>query len=231
MNKPIPKLPYNIYWINLDRRPDRKEHMKTILVNNKDNNFRISAIDYKNNFKPYTIIGNSKINAGEHGCISSHIKALHYFLNNSVDKYCFIAEDDLSNIYSEYWQEKHYNYLQNSNYDILQLQTTSNVYNNKNMTLEKMQNSGTTFYRIKRNIAEKIVKNHFYEKNLTINLSNFNHPVADRLLWSYGIVYLLPMFSYVNVEDSETNPENINLYWKNFFQNAKNKYLNYWKEL
>ena len=24
----------NIYWINLDRRPDRKKHMEDILINN-----------------------------------------------------------------------------------------------------------------------------------------------------------------------------------------------------
>ena len=62
MSNPIPKLPYNIYWINLDRRPDRRKHMEEILINNKDNSFRISAIDYKNNFKPYNVIKHEKLN-------------------------------------------------------------------------------------------------------------------------------------------------------------------------
>jgi len=233
MNHPIPKLPYNIYWINLDRRPDRRKHMEEILINNKDNNFRISAIDYKNNFSPYNVIKHQRLNGGEHGCTCSHIKALHFFLSNSNDEYCFIAEEDLSNTYSKYWLEKHYNILKNSEYDILQLQTTSDIYNNHMLIPEKKYGSGTTFYKIKRDVAEKIVNNHFDIKNLTIDLSNHKHPVTDNFVWSYGNVYLLPMFSYLDVKDSETNPENKNMndYWENFFDNAKIKYLNFWKNV
>tara|TARA_B100001142_G_C14339781_1_gene657351 strand:+ start:1117 stop:1818 length:702 start_codon:yes stop_codon:yes gene_type:complete len=233
MNHPIPKLPYNIYWINLDRRPDRRKHMEEILINNKDNNFRISAIDYKNNFKPYNVIKHHRLNGGEHGCTCSHIKALHYFLSNCDDKYCFIAEEDLSDTYSKYWLEKHHNILKNSEYDILQLQTTSDIYNNPMLIPEKKYGSGTTFYKIKREVAEKIVKKHFDIKNMTINLNNHKHPVTDNFIWSYGNVYLLPMFSYLDVKDSETNPENKNMndYWEKFFDNAKTKYLNFWKNV
>ena len=42
------------------------------------------------------------------------------------------------------------------------------------------------------------------------------------------------MFNYLDVTDSDTNKEeniNINTYWKSFFQNAKNKYLDMWKSL
>ena len=101
-NIPLPKLPWNIYWINLDRRPDRKQHMERLLINNPDNNFRIQAVDYLNNFYPYTVIQHPKLKGGEHGCTSSHIKALAYFLENSSDEFCFIAEDDLSNKYFSY---------------------------------------------------------------------------------------------------------------------------------
>ena len=97
--KIIPKLPWNIYWINLDRRPDRRKHMEEILENNKENSFRIQAVDYKNDFSPYKVIQHSKLNGGEHGCTCSHIKALHYFLTTSTDEYCFIAEDDLCDHY------------------------------------------------------------------------------------------------------------------------------------
>jgi len=232
---PLPKLPWNIYWINLDRRLDRKEHMEQLLINNIENSFRIQAIDCKNNFYPYTIIKNDRINMGECGCVSSHIKALHYFLNNSRDEYCFISEDDLSNEYSNYWKKKHYEILQNSTYDILQLQTTENYYNNNQLEPVKLNKhcSGATFYKIKRNIAEFIVNKYFCEKTSTINLTLHDHPVADGLIWSYGTVYLLPMVTYLNVEDSETNPENknMNAYWNNFFKAAKEKYLIFWKSM
>jgi hypothetical protein len=230
---PLPKLPWNIYWINLDRRPDRKDHMEKLLVNNKENNFRIQAIDYKNKFYPYTVIQHHKLNGGEHGCTCSHIKALLYFLENSNDDFCFIAEDDLSNEYSQYWQERHFIYLTSHDYEILQLQTTSDTFNNNELIPEKKSNSGTTFYRISRNMADKIITNHFNKEKLTINLSNHSHPVADHLIWNYGDTYLLPMFTYLNVKDSDTSESNSNMndYWNNFFQNAKNKYLSMWKNI
>lgn len=233
---PIPKLPWNIYWINLDRRPDRRQHMEEILINNKENSFRIQAVDYKNYFSPYNVIQHPKLNGGEHGCTCSHIKALAFFLDNSSDEYCFIAEDDLTNDYSQYWQQKHLDYLTSNDYEILQLQTTSDLYENveNKMNPSMKYGSGTTIYKINRNIAELIVKNHFNQKTQTINLSNNEHPVTDVFIYKYGETYLLPMFSYLDVTDSDTNKDgnyNMNNYWKSFFQNAKDKYLNMWKSL
>jgi len=229
----LPKLPWNIYWINLDRRPDRKEHMEKILINNKENSFRIQAVDYKNNFYPYNVIQHSKLNGGEHGCTCSHIKALHYFLTTSTDEYCFIAEDDLSNEYSDYWQDKHYDLLKNNNYEILQLQTTTDIYNNNEgtMTPENNPSNGTTIYKIHRNIAKKIINNHYDNTNLIINLSNHNNALTDNFIWSFGDTYLLPMFSYLDAIDSDTNSNNktMGLYYVNYFIQAKNKYLNFWK--
>ena len=60
--------------------------MEKILINNKDNSFRISAVDYKNNFQPYNVIKHGRLNGGEHGCVCSHIKALYTFL--STPKFC-----------------------------------------------------------------------------------------------------------------------------------------------
>jgi len=228
----IPKLPWNIYWINLDRRPDRKIHMEEILINNKENSFRIQAVDYKNNFSPYTVIQHAKLNGGEHGCTCSHIKALHYFLTTSTDEYCFVAEDDLSNEYSQYWQDEHYELLKNGNYEMIQLQTTTDLYENvENKMIPNMKfGSGTTIYKIKRSIAETIVKNHFDEKTQTINLSNNENPLTDVFVYNYAKTYLLPMFSYLDVTDSDTNKDanKIDQYWQDYFQNAKIKYLNMW---
>jgi hypothetical protein len=208
--------------------------MEKKLVNNKENSFRIQAVDYKNNFSPYRVIQHPKLNGGEHGCTCSHIKALVFFLENSSDEYCFIAEDDLSNEYSHYWKKENCELLINGNYDILQLQTTSNIYENteNKMVPEMKYGSGTTIYKIKRNIAEIIVKTHFHKESQTFNLLNHEGPVADVLIYKYGDTFLLPMFSYLDVTDSDTNKEgnmNMNNYWKSFFQNAKDKYLTMWK--
>ena len=38
--------------------------MEQILINNKENSFRIQAVDYKNNFFPYNVIQHPKLNGG-----------------------------------------------------------------------------------------------------------------------------------------------------------------------
>jgi len=232
---PLPKLLWNIYWINLDRRPDRKAHMEKLLENNSNNSFRIQAVDYENNFYPYNLIKHNALNGGEHGCTCSHIKALAFFLENSEDEYCFISEDDALNLYSAYWKEYHYELIHKKDLDIIQMQTTTDAYNDNNLkeTYINYCSCGTTFYRIKRAIAKKIITNHYNSSTNTINLSNHANPVADNLIWGYGNVYLIPMVSYIDAKDSDTMKENkdMNTYYINYFQNAKNKYLNYWKSL
>ena len=105
----LPKLPYTIYYINLDRRPDRRKHMEHILQNNTA--IRIQAVDYQNNFAPYNVIAHPLLNQGEHGCVCSHIIALNTFLTTSNDEYAFIAEDDIEDTYSQYWKQYHYDLL------------------------------------------------------------------------------------------------------------------------
>ena len=227
----LPKLPYNIYYINLDRRPDRRIHMEHILQNNTS--ARIQAVDYQNNFSPYNVLKGEKITLGLYAGTCSHIIALNTYLTTSTDEYAFIAEDDIENTYSQYWKKYHYDLLTSDKFDILQMQTTSDKYNNNNMTEIKLSESGAALYRIRRNIAQKIVDTFYNKVTNTIDLTIHNYPVADKLIWDFGSVYLIPMVSYLNVKDSDTMPENndMNEYWTNFFSNAKIKYLQYWKNI
>jgi GR25 family glycosyltransferase involved in LPS biosynthesis len=229
----LPRLPFHIYWINLERRPDRKKNMELILKNNEGNHTRINAVDYANDFAPYKVIHNGRLKPGEIGCICSHIIALYTFVTSSTDDHAFIAEDDIDIEYCKYWKKYHYDLLQNDEIEILQMLTTSDVYNNKNMKEIETHNSSTAFYRIKRIIANKILNDFFNSRLNSINLTVHFRPVADVVIWEYGKVYLIPMISYLNVKDSETDAGNKNMdeYWTNYFANAKNKYLEYWKNL
>ena len=153
-------------------------------------------------------------------------------METSKDEYCFISEDDLSNIYSSHWLNKHLDILQKGEYDILQLQTTEDMYSNDNMEPIKLSKncSGATFYRISRKVAQTIVDKYLSEN--CFDLTKHPHPVADGLVWSHGDVYLLPMFSYLDVTDSETTTQEnktMTSKWINYFDNAKNKYMQMWE--
>ncbi len=237
LQTPIPKLPWNIYWINLDRREDRKKHMENIL--SKNINYRISAIDYKNNFEPYKFISRYNMRGPQYACTLSHIKALETYLNNEDDKnpYCFISEDDCYSDYCQYWQERHFDlFKETTNLDILQMCTTSDHYNDCKLNIQNMSSSCTAFYMIKRNIAKDII-NTYVEKKYLINFNNSEHiPITDNIIWKFGDTKLIPMISLstIDVNFSDISP-NVNMYeniyWENYFKNSINKYLNYWKKL
>ena len=230
----LPKLPWKIYWINLDRRPDRKKHMEEFLKNNIHE--RIPAVDFKNNFSPYKIILHSKLNPPQHGCTASHIKALQYYLNDSDDKFCFIAEDDCYAEYCSYWKKRHFDLLKDESIEILQMCTTSNIYNTASLTPENKFGSCTAFYLIRRDIAKKIINNFFIKDNVLDFSKQKNTPIADSIIWRFGNTKLLPMISLSTIDE---NPSDIshfvnkykNDYWKNYFYGTIEKYLNFWKEL
>jgi hypothetical protein len=227
----LPKLPYTIYYINLDRRPDRRAHMEHVLQ--KNTAVRIQAVDFQNNFAPYNVLKYSAVTLGLYAGSCSHIIALDTFLTTSTDEYAFIAEDDIEDTYSQYWKQYHYDLLTSDKFDILQMQTTSDKYNNSGLTEIQLHESGAALYRIRRNIAQRIVDRFFNKATNTIDLTLHHYPVADKLVWDFGTVYLIPMVSYLDVKDSDTMPENktMNDYWSNFFSNAKTKYLHYWKNV
>lgn len=230
----LSKLPWKIYWINLDRRPDRKKHMETLLKNNTHE--RISAVDFKNNFVPYKIISHDKVNQAHHGCTASHIKALQYYLNDSDDKFCFIAEDDCYAEYCPYWKKQHYDLLEDHSIEILQMCTTSQEYNTASLTPENKFSTCTAFYLIRRDIAEKIIKNFCIKDNILDFSKQKYIPFSDNIIWRFGNTKLLPMISLSTIDE---NPSDIsdfvdryeNEYWKNYFYGAINKYLIFWKEL
>lgn len=69
------------YYINLNHRTDRKQHIEEQLKNQAITNYeRIEAIHV-----PWF---------GALGCTLSHIKTLEKFLNESEDETCMILEDD-----------------------------------------------------------------------------------------------------------------------------------------
>jgi GR25 family glycosyltransferase involved in LPS biosynthesis len=77
---------YNVYYINLDERLDRKKHIEIELLKifPKETINRISATKNIN---------------GAVGCTQSHINTLFTFLK-SDKKYCFVFEDDFQLLYS-----------------------------------------------------------------------------------------------------------------------------------
>ena len=90
-----------IYWINLERSQDRRDHMKRELEGY--NNIRVEAIDCNNLTKNEIIQWNSqrkikrKLTKNEIACALSHLKAIRQAYEDGC-QYAIIVEDDISTI-------------------------------------------------------------------------------------------------------------------------------------
>ena len=94
-----------MYYINLDRSPDRRKNMQLMFQKQNINPERFPAIDGKlldlddpkyekmlKKIKWWFLIDNRK-NIGHFGCYLSHMKIFEKFLKTDKE-YCFILEDD-----------------------------------------------------------------------------------------------------------------------------------------
>lgn len=91
-------IPYTIYYINLEKDVEKRKNMENKLLKYNLNGVRINAIDGKtfDNFKTdYDYADDKMYKKHQIGCISSHIYAIQYFYNTSMDDICLIVEDDV----------------------------------------------------------------------------------------------------------------------------------------
>ena len=186
-----------ILYINLNRVTDRRDKIETIMNDNKLNYERINAIDgtlfKKNELKQkYNF---RKLTTNEVACTLSHIKAIQYAYDNSLDN-VLIMEDDCSFEYLEF-KDKTLRQLMsiNNDWDIIQLGIICNeeLYNkftnilDENLTKSCYYSLSTVSYLINRRGMEKILN--YFSK--TRNLK-----VADEYIYELTNTYLtIPYFT------------------------------------
>jgi len=204
-----------IYWINLDRSPDRKKSMEEMFEDQEFDGkkiIRIPAVDGKSpdidniinsNFEKVHLDTYTKI---EYACSLSHINSLREF-GKSEHQIALIMEDDMTLEYKPYWKKSIKEIINNapSDWDIIQLTYTIN--NN-----------------LPNNIYEKNNKGFFGAGSYIINKNNINviqnlqnkiktdDPRTDFYLFDIFNTYLYkyPMFIYKNDEQSTIHQDHVN---------------------
>lgn len=101
-----------VYWINLDRSPDRRSSMNKLFADSDFDSLdvkRFSAIDYKNrdvlNYFNLKEVG-QRNNRPEYACFLSHLETIRTFANSNYpdDAVALIMEDDATLDYKPYWK-------------------------------------------------------------------------------------------------------------------------------
>lgn len=203
---------YPVYWINLDRSPNRKIKLMEKFKEYNIENYRITAIDSKNlnlnnyNIKKNILDNNSK---NEIACTLSHLKALKTsFLKN--DKISIICEDDLCLDLLPHWKNT-LNEIINKlpeNWEIINLAPSNKSFISialNELNLFKKWNKshfGAICYLINKNGMKKIVnKLKLLDKIKYNDESNF---VADEIVYKYLNSYTItkPLFTFIDEEST-----------------------------
>jgi GR25 family glycosyltransferase involved in LPS biosynthesis len=208
-----------IYWINLDRSPDRRKRMKKMF---KDPAFkgkkiiRISAVDGKSPDIDQVLNANfdgmhpEKYDKTIYACTLSHINAIRDF-KKSDNKVALIMEDDSTLEFKKYWKKTTKQIMDEapSDWDIIQLTYTvigkvpKKLYTKNNRKKWQDRYYGTGSYIINKNNIN--IPN-------PIKINSDSDPAADVYLYNIfnTYTYKYPMFIYRYDIQSTIHQDHIN---------------------
>lgn len=197
------------YWINIDKRTDRREYAEKIFKDYNIDNERICAVTPET-LKDYNInyYDNEVRMKQEYACIISHINAIKKGYEDGNEYFCVTEDDfvlqkplDFNKIFQHMKKAEEEN---NEKIEILQLHINqvnniAKLYNNLmsngkfiiKRTLPEYEEAWcTTYYLISREGAKKILDTVLI--NDTVDLKKYNRfCVADDLLYYIANTYMI----------------------------------------
>jgi GR25 family glycosyltransferase involved in LPS biosynthesis len=199
-----------IYWINLDRSPDRKKSMETMFQDKAFDgipNQRISAIDGKKVDTVYDliVIDNKKLSDNEYACLLSHLETIRTFSESKHD-IALVMEDDVTLDFKPYWKKSVQQIMKNAppDWDIIMLSynNTDDLKSKKDYEVFERNYHSTIAYIINKKAATKLIRDTYVNKRYDLNYND--PPYADVYLYEVNktYVYKYPMFIYKTNNDS-----------------------------
>lgn len=202
-----------IYWINLDRSPDRRESMEKMFqddVFSGIKNKRISAIDGDDD-NIYDMMEGNNLNhtPGVYGCLLSHLNAIKEF-NESKYEVALIMEDDCTLELKKYWKKSVKEIIQNapSDWEIIMLCYNvgkhHDLWNWTNVSKDYINSHmpSTGAYIINKKGSFKIM-NDIYSDNIYNLNPNVSHHSDSFIFFTLNTYcYKYPMFIYETENES-----------------------------
>jgi GR25 family glycosyltransferase involved in LPS biosynthesis len=207
-----------IYWINLDRSPDRRKRMEKMFKNpvfKGKRIIRISAVDGKAANIDQVLNANfvgmqpEKFSKVEYACLLSHLNTIKQF-SESNDQVALIMEDDTTLEYKKYWKKSIKEIMEKSpnDWEILQLCINSHTIPKKMYTKQKGDTYFSTGAYVINKMGSKKILN--YSDSIYSLNKNIGHS-ADVYLYliTNTYVYKYPYFTYTYNEKSTIHQDHI----------------------
>ena len=213
-----------VYWINLDRSPERRETMMQMFQDEAFQgipNHRISAIDGANpeNVDNKMNTETKTIGDKEYACLLSHLEAIRAF-QESEYKIGLICEDDINLEFKKYWKKSIREIIDEapSDWEIIMLSYTLtydshpfwNWKTNKTDYTNQLP-AGAMSYIINKEGAKKLSQDYVNDK---YQIHQHTIPVADMYVF-YSVktyCYKYPVFTYKSDNDSTLHESHISMH-------------------
>lgn len=208
-----------IYCINLDDQPDRWKYMEDQFKYWEIENYtRISAYDGRSDDLGDILKGRypDAMNSGEVGCVTSHLKALKHFVENTDDQCALIMEDDCDLSTVSHWQFTWKDFFSKIPYayGVVQLAIINPAQISVQIHRRFVNDFSTACYLITRRHAEKLI--HFHVRGDKYKLDNGCRPraVADDLIYNSGNTYAIPLLLYKIELGSSIHKDHVDVFHK-----------------
>ena len=211
-----------ILYINLDDHVDRKEYMEGQFDYWGIENYeRIAAHDGRGDNDLGDILKGTYpklMNSGEVGCVTSHLKAMKYWLENSdeSEKHCIIMEDDCDISTASYWGFTWRDFTSGLPYhwDVIQLAVINPIEVHMRLHLRFVNDFSTACYMITRRHAQKLVDMHCRGNYYKLDQDVKPRAVADDLIYNSGLTFAIPLFLYKIELGSSIHDIHVNVFHK-----------------
>jgi hypothetical protein len=203
-----------IYWINLDRSPDRKTRMLEMFTDSAFKEIpikRFSAVDGKNeNIDEMMTIRKRKLTNPEYGCLLSHLEIINEFSKTDY-QVAMVMEDDITLDFKKFWKKSIRQVIDNApkDWEIILLCYHSDIHPVDEYTLNENNYWSTGAYIINNAAAKKFTSSTYI--NGTYHLDDNIKQAADDYLFikMRTYVYKYPYFIYGYSENTTIPTSNV----------------------
>ena len=206
-----------VRYINLDGQPERAKYMEDQFAHWGIEKFkRVSAHDGRDDDLGDILKGRypDNMTSGEVGCVTSHLKLLKEWLEETDEPILLVMEDDCDISTVTHWPFSWRDFQSQLPYDFDVVQLA--IINPSSVTIQLhrrfVNDFSTASYLITRHHARKLVDLHCRGDFYKLDQGVKPRAVADDLIYNSGNTFAIPLFLYKIELGSTIHDIHVNVY-------------------
>jgi len=233
-----------IFYLNLDRRTDRKKYIESqFKLLGIDNYSRVSADRFSvENFNSWRdkISGRLKNEKPRLSTLVNQLQVIIDWYDSNSSETCIICEDDVNFLIAKYWPFSWKQFVSKlpCNWDCVQLHVIGQYFIPMGLSDRIRYSHSAACYLINRNFASKLKQMHYKDNKFYFydnygyddSWSEYHYQSADFVPYEIGVTYTFPLFvtksdfisdSYVNSTNFMARESDFVVFdwWKNLEKN------------